>query len=363
MSAERSPSVNALLDQFRRVSFVDVTLWGLRAAVILVVVVGTLGTIHGTRYDAAQWFAFVTFGLTLGGIYALLALGYTMVYGILRLINFAHGDIFMSGAFTAYFVAAPLVRSGFGEHHPGVAILAILLVACATSTLIAVTVERIVYRPFRRVRSLAPLICAIGASFFLQQSFRGMYGSGLRAYPQMKVLDGDVRFVGIGVPRVQIVVLVAALGAMLILHAIVHRTRLGTAMRAVSEDRDAAALMGVDVDRVIVFTFVLGGTMAGIAGVLYAFVFHQVHFFMGFFPGIKAFSAAVLGGIGNIPGAMLGGFFLGILESIGPALFLEGLGIPAPYQLRDAIAFLILIMVLIFRPSGLLGERLAAKRA
>ena len=143
------------------------------------------------------------------------------------------------------------------------------------------------------------------------------------------------------------------------LYLIVQRTRMGTAMRAVAEDGEAAALMGIDVNKVVVFTFVLGGAMAGIAGVFYAFVYKQVYFFMGFTPGIKAFGAAVLGGIGNIPGAMLGGFFLGMVESVGPTLFLDGIGIPAPYQLRDLIAFTLLIMVLIFRPQGLLGERMA----
>ena len=158
-------------------------------------------------------------------------------------------------------------------------------------------------------------------------------------------------------------VVAAALVSMAILYLIVQRTRMGTAMRAVSEDADAAALMGIDVDKVVVFTFALGGAMAGIAGVCYAFVFKQVYFYMGFTPGIKAFGAAVLGGIGSVPGAMLGGLFLGIVESVGPALFLDGIGIPAPYQLRDLIAFTLLIMVLIFRPYGILGERMAKKRA
>ena len=148
-----------------------------------------------------------------------------------------------------------------------------------------------------------------------------------------------------------------ALVFMAVLYLIVQRTKMGTAMRAVSEDGEAAALMGIDVNKVVVFTFMLGGAMAGIAGVFYAFVYKQVYFFMGFTPGIKAFGAAVLGGIGNIPGAMLGGFFLGMVESVGPTLFLDGIGIPAPYQLRDLIAFTLLIMVLIFRPQGLLGEK------
>jgi branched-chain amino acid transport system permease protein len=337
------------LERLKQVTYVDVTLWLMRAIIILLVIAGTIGTVIKDRYTTEQWVSMVMFGLTIGGIYALIALGYTMVYGILRLINFAHGDIFMTGAFTAYFVAAPLAKSGFLDEYLIVGMVLISLVAMTVCSCIALIVERICYRPFRSVRSLAPLICAIGASFFLQHAFRGMYGSSVRAYPDVKFFDTVVSIMGFNFPR--------------ILYLIVHKTKMGTAMRAVSEDRDAAALMGIDVNKVIIFTFILGGSMAGIGGVLYAFVFKQVYFFMGFFPGIKAFSAAVLGGIGNVPGAMLGGFFLGVVESLGPALFLDGLGIVAPYQLRDLIAFTMLVMVLIFRPQGILGERLARQRA
>jgi branched-chain amino acid transport system permease protein len=240
---------------------------------------------------------------------------------------------------------------------------AILAVAIVTATIIAVLTERIAYRPFRHVRGLAPLICAIGVSFFLEQTFRGMFGASIRSYPDPKWERIPVNVLGFGVPMVDIIVMLTAVVAMIVLYVIVQRTRMGTAMRAVSEDTDAAAMMGIDVNKVVVFTFALGGAMAGIAGVCYAFVFKQVYFFMGFTPGIKAFGAAVLGGIGSVPGAMLGGIFLGLVESIGPALFLDGIGIPAPYQLRDLIAFTLLIMVLIFRPHGILGERMAKKRA
>ena len=350
-------------DWWRRATWVDLFLIGLRLAIVAVVVLGTIGTLSLGKYSAAQWFDFVVFGLTIGSIYALVALGYTMVYGILRMINFAHGDIFMFGGFTAYFVAAPLGRSGFIDAHPISGLALVMLVAMATSTAAALAVERICYRPFRHVRSLAPLICAIGASFFLQYTARGLYGTRIRSYPDVDPLQGSIGVAGFDLPRVQLVVMLAAVLAMVALYLIVMRTRMGTAMRAVAEDRDAATLMGIDVNRVIVFTFVLGGSMAGIAGVLYCLVFKQVHFFMGFFIGIKGFAAAVLGGIGNFPGAMLGGLFLGVVESLGPTLFLDGLGIDAPYQLRDAIAYTMLVMVLIFRPQGLLGERLAARRA
>jgi branched-chain amino acid transport system permease protein len=239
----------------------------------------------------------------------------------------------------------------------------ILLVAVVTSTTIAVLTERIAYRPFRRVVGLAPLICAIGVSFFLEQTFRGMFGSAVKSYPSPSWQRATFQIMGFNVPRIDALVIGLALVFMAGLYLIVQRTKMGTAMRAVAEDGEAAALMGIDVNKVVVFTFMLGGAMAGIAGVFYAFVYKQVYFFMGFTPGIKAFGAAVLGGIGNIPGAMLGGFFLGMVESVGPTLFLDGLGIPAPYQLRDLIAFTLLIMVLIFRPQGLLGERMAKKRA
>ncbi len=346
-----------------RFTFVDVVLWGLRVGVVLVVVGGTVGTLIKGRYGAAQWLDFLAFGVTIGSVYALIALGYTMVYGVLRLINFAHGDIMMTGAFSGYFLANHFAATGFLDRDPALAMLAILAVAVSASTTIALLTERLAYRPFRHVRGLAPLICAIGVSFFLEQTFRGAFGSGIRAYPDPKWQRETISIHGFSVPVVDVLVVIAALVAMLILYVIVQRTRMGTAMRAVSEDADTAALMGIDVNRVVVFTFALGGAMAGIAGVCYAFVFKQVYFFMGFTPGIKAFGAAVLGGIGSVPGAMIGGLFLGIVESIGPALFLDGMGITAPYQLRDLIAFTLLIMVLIFRPYGIMGERMAKKRA
>src|SRR5215831_11855853 len=346
-----------------RLNAVDIALWAMRVSVVLVVVTGTAGTLIRARYDAAQWFDFVMFGLTIGSIYAQIALGYTMVYGVLRLINFAHGDIVMTGAFAGYFVATPLDRSGFLQSQPVLAMAAILAVAIVTSTSIAMLTERIAYRPFRRVVGLAPMICAIGVSFFLEQTFRGMFGSAVKSYPEPQWERAAFHIFRFSVPRIDVLVIGLALVFMGALYLIVQRTKMGTAMRAVAEDGEAAALMGIDVDKVVIFTFTLGGVMAGIAGVFYAFVYKQVYFLMGFTPGIKAFGAAVLGGIGNIPGAMLGGFFLGMVESVGPALFLDGLGIPAPYQLRDLIAFTLLIMVLIFRPHGLLGEALARKRA
>ena len=351
------------LQNLHRITYVEVVLWGVRIALLAVVVVGTIGTLIKGTYSAANWFDFFMFGLTIGGVYALIALGYTMVYGILRLINFAHGDITMTGAFSAYFLARGLDRSGILDAWPVFSTLAIIAVSMAVCTAVALIVERICYRPFRHVATLAPLICAIGASFVIQHTFRGMFGSNVRSYPDPEWMKGDVNILGVNFHVVQPIVIGTALFAMLFLYLIVQKTRMGMAMRAVSEDRDAAALMGIDSNKVIIFTFVLGACMAGIGGVLYCFVYKQIYFFSGFLPGIKAFSAAVLGGIGNIPGAMMGGFFLGVMESIGPPLFLDGIGIPAPYQLRDLIAFTILVMVLVFRPQGLFGEALSRKRA
>lgn len=346
-----------------RITFVDVILWALRILVVVIVTVGPVLILMKGTYDVRHWFDFVMFGLTIGGIYALIALGYTMVYGILRLINFAHGDITMAGAFSAFFLARSFDRSGFLDAWPITSTILIMLLSMAVCTVTALMVERICYRPFRHVATLAPLICAIGASFVIQQVCRGMYGSTVRSYPDPEWLKGSIGLGGFEVPLVQPLVIGTAIVSMLFLYLVVQHTKMGMAMRAVSEDRDAAAMMGIDSNKVIIFTFVLGACMAGIGGVLYCLVYGQIYHYAGFIPGIKAFSAAVLGGIGSIPGAMIGGFFLGVVESAGPALFLEGFGIPAAHQLRDLIAFTLLVMVLIFRPSGLLGEKLARKRA
>ena len=350
-------------DWIRRATWVDWFLLGLRLLVVGLVGGGFIAGLLHPRYGRAEWFSFVAFGLTIGAIYALIALGYTMVYGILRMVNFAHGDVFMFGAYAACFTLIACNRNGLLGPDPALSFLLAVVACVLVSSGIAVLGERIAYRPFRKGRSLAPLISTLGLSFVLEYSARGMFGAQNKAFPSMPAIDGIVDFAGFTVPRVQLVVVAAAVLTMIVLTLIVMKTRIGTAMRAVSEDQDAATLMGVDVGKVIVFTFALGGALAGIAGLLYGLVFKQISFFMGFFLGVKGFGAAVLGGIGNIPGAMLGGFALGMMESLGPALFLEGLGVEAPYQLRDAIAYTMLVMVLIFRPRGLLGERLSSARA
>jgi branched-chain amino acid transport system permease protein len=346
-----------------RINVTDVLMWLIGGAILLLILWGSAATLASGRYSGHHWFDFIVFGLAQGSIYALIALGYTMVYGTLRMINFAHSEVFMGGPYTAYFVAAAFHSSGLLDQHPILCLMVIFLVSMAISTLIAVLLERIAYRPLRNAPRLVPLITAIGASFFLQYTFRGLYGSGFQAYPVVKMLEGQWAIGDFRILKFQAVVILAAALMMAALYAFVQKTKLGKAIRAVSEDKEAASLMGISIDRMIVTTFVIGGISAGAAGVLYALMFKQVHFFMGFIPGIKAFTAAVLGGIGNIPGAMLGGIFLGLVESVGPSLFLDGLGIVAPYQLKDAIAFTMLVLVLIFRPTGLLGERLAVKKA
>ena len=446
-------------DMYKRFTIIDAWLLLFKITIIFIVVGGTISSLAVPKYTAQQWFDFFVFGVAQGGIYALIALGYTLVYGILFMINFAHGEIFMAGSFTAYFVANALATPGEDGSlpllatNPILALTIIFLVGMLTSAVVAVTLERVAYKPLRRAPRLVPLITAIGASFFLQYTFRGFYGSGVQAYPQVPALEGDMTIsdvvlfcsvlliaivgslllmplyrrlkqvfidnpkvrgwapgviftvillaliyfiapllqgvinafinnafpitpelaaeegvttrseISIPISRIQFMVVASSLFMMLGLYYFIKRTKVGKAMRAVAEDKDVAALMGIDVDRIITITFALGAVMAGAAGVLYGLMFRQVNFFMGFFPGLKAFTAAVLGGIGNVPGAMLGGLFLGIFESLGPSLFLEGLGIPAPYQLKDAIAFTMLVLVLIFRPTGIMGVDLSKKKA
>jgi branched-chain amino acid transport system permease protein len=337
--------------------------WSLRLGVFAALAGAVVKTLVESRYSASQWFDLVVFGITIGSIYALVALGYTMVYGVLRMINFAHGDITMTGAFAGYFAIAACERTGLLQRAPIVAVGVTLVVSIIVATASALLVERIAYRPFGRTRNFAPLICAIGASFFLEQTFRAFFGSSVKSYPDLPWGAPVFEFGGLRVPKIDLMVVACALTAMTSLYILIHKTRIGTAIRAVSEDADAASLMGIDAERVVVLCFALGGAMAAIAGVFYALVFHQVHFFMGFMLGIKAFGSAVLGGIGNVLGAMLGGIALGIFESAGPPLLLDGIGVPAPYQLRDLLAFVLIILVLVLRPQGLLGERLPKLRA
>lgn len=345
-------------------SWVDFIIDLLRIAIIVIVIIGSANTLSSGRITFEQWVSLFIAGLAQGSIYALIALGYTLVYGILLMINFAHGEVFMAGAFTTVFLAEAMNRVGFLDSSPFLAIIIMIIFAGLVSMTVAILLERIAYRPLRGSPRLVPLITAIGASFFLQYTFRGFYGSNFKSYPQVDALQGAIEIGGVNIPIVQIFVFFSALALMFGLYMLVERTRIGKAMRAVSENKEVAKLMGIDVDFVIMLTFGIGGFLAGSAGVINGMFRPQgVNFFMGFIPGIKAFTAAVLGGIGNIPGAMLGGLFLGVIEAIGPNLVLAGLGIPGANQLKDVIAFTMLVLVLIFRPQGILGERLSETKA
>ncbi len=295
------------------IPWVAIFLWVLRIGVLIIVLWGSIATLASGRFSAENWVLLSVSGLAQGSIYALIALGYSLVYGILRFINFAHGEVFMAGAFTAVFVAQAMLSSGFVVENQILSIAILLLVSMTASTIVALLLERIAYRPLRNAPRLIPLITAIGASFFLQYAFRGFYGGGFFNYPEYGRMWGSIQVGSFDLQVVQIIVFAAALLMMAGLYAFVERTKTGKSMRAVSEDKEVAELMGIDVNRVIVITFAIGGVLAGAAGVFRGMYQPQgINFAMGFQPGLKAFTAAVLGGIGNIPGAMIGGLFLGV---------------------------------------------------
>jgi branched-chain amino acid transport system permease protein len=350
-------TLRRLLGLHEHLSVVDVVLAFLRVAVVILVVAGVYATIRKGTFTLEDWGSLAVGGLALGAVYALLALGYTLVYGILFMINFAHGDVFMTGAYTAFFAANAMAQSGFLAQNELLSFLIVLAISSGVAALVAIVLERVAYRPLRNAPRLVPLITAIGASLFLENTFRGLYGAGVKAYPQWQMFQGNITVGGVAISYSRIVVVLGAVAMMAGLWWFVENTRTGRAMRAVSENKDVAAMMGINVDRVIVTTFAIGGLLAGAAGILYTLIFNQVQYFMGFFPGIKAFTAAVLGGIGNIVGAMLGGLTLGVLESVGPYLLLDGFNIPSPNQLKDVVAFLVLVLVLVFRPTGFLGRK------
>ena len=317
-------------------------------------------------YGLDTWVRFGISGVILGSVYAVIALGYTLVYGILFMINFAHGDVMMLGVFAGYFTLEVFGSIGFLNCSVGGDVLALLItfiVGMLFSMLIAVTLERVAYRPLRKAPRLAPLISAIGASLVLQNTAQLMFGAKRRSYlnPDMIARSEGWTFMVQGkevlVTYTGVLTLALSVALMVGLFLFVKRTKMGTAMRAVAQDKDAAALMGIDVDQVISRTFAVSGLLAGAAGVMWGLHMGIVYHYVGFIPGLKAFTAAVLGGIGNVPGAMLGGLTLGILEAVGPAI----LGLP--FQLKDVLALSVLVLVLIFRPTGLLGEVLSRKKA
>ena len=265
------------------------------------------------------------------------------------------------GAFAAFFFANAYEASGFLDQQPVVSMAILLLVAMMASMTVAVLLERIAYRPLRNAPRLVPLITAIGASLFLQNTARGFFGAQSKGFGVPSALEGTWTIFGLELSRVQVMVLVTVVVAVTGLSLFIARTTTGKSMRAVAADSEIASLMGIKVDRVIVITFAIGGLLAGVAAVLYSITFESVNFSMGFRPGIAAFTAAVLGGIGSISGAALGGVTLGLLQSLGPALILTGYNVPSPFQLKDAFTFLVLVLVLIFRPGGLLGSGAAEK--
>jgi branched-chain amino acid transport system permease protein len=364
MSTATGGPTEAHLGLFDRLPWRRIILVFLSVLIGGIVVVGAFKTLTlpaDERYSADAWRDFIVLGLAEGAIFALIALGYTLVYGILRMINFAHGEVFMWGAFASYFFANAYAQSGFLDSQPFLAMGILLLVSCATSLFVAVLLERVAYRPLRNAPRLVPLITAIGASLFLANTARGFFGAQTRGYRKPEILQGTWTILGNEVPRIRVVVLVVAAIAVLVLTLFVSRTRTGKSMRAVAEDHEIASLMGINVDRVIVTTFAIGGILAGVAGVLFAMTFEAVNFTMGFRPGIAAFTAAVLGGIGSIAGAAIGGLLLGLLQALGPSLILTGFGVPSAFQLADAFTFLVLVLVLIFRPGGILGTGEAEK--
>ena len=289
-------------------------------------------------------------GVSLGAIYALVALGYTMVYGVLKLINFAHGDVFMIGSMVGWYASARWTHEAQNPTIPGA--LAITLLAMVCCGLLGFVIERLAYRPLRKAPRINSLITAIGVSFFLEYGGQWLFGPNPRSFGVLP-RHTAMNLAGLSIGYVDVVTIATSLILMIVLQRIVFHSRMGTAMRAVSWNPDVAALMGINIDLVISFTFVLGSVLAAAAGILYASKYPSVHPLMGLMPGLKAFVAAVLGGIGNVPGAMLGGLLLGLAEQL-----VAGYG---SSSWRDAVAFGILILILLVKPSGLLGRTTAEK--
>lgn len=324
------------------------------------------------EYTPDIWVRLLISGLIIGGVYSLIAIGYTLVYGILRMINFAHGEVMMIGTFAGYFVfeAAKSIKVSatenpaltFSNAYPAISVLLAFIAGTVVAATAGFLLEKIAYRPLRKAPRLIPLISAIGASIFLQNAAQLLFSPQVRDYANPEIIERGagwkiiVNNAPVIVPYTGVLTFVLSISLMIALYTLVRKTKLGKAMRAVALDKNTAALMGIDVDAIISRTFIISGALAGAAGVMWGLHNGLVYYFVGFLPGIKAFTSAVLGGIGNIPGAMLGGMFLGLIESLGPT----ALGIS--YQLKDVIAFVILIVILIFRPSGILGELLSEEK-
>nr|WP_320013153.1 branched-chain amino acid ABC transporter permease [uncultured Desulfobulbus sp.] len=298
-----------------------------------------------------EFFQQLTNGLAVGGIYALIALGYTMVYGVLKLINFAHGDLFTIGA---YLGLTLLLSLGLFDKIGALAsVLVLVVMVMVLVAIIGALLERVAYKPLRQSHRLTAVVSALGASIFFQNAVMAIYGPNLLVYPHDLLPRIAVNIFGVDIPLMRIIMFLASVVLMAALYFFIQKTKIGTAIRAVAIDQGAARLMGINVDRVIMLVFCIGPALGGSAGLMVGLYYGQINFNMGWMYGLKAFTAAILGGIGNIPGAMVGGLLLGVIEALGAAYI--------SIAWKDAISFCVLILILIARPTGLLGERVAEK--
>lgn len=302
--------------------------------------------------DSAIIFPEFINGITLGAIYALISLGYTMVYGVLLMINFAHSEIVMAGAFFGLYLVSFFLKFTFFQSNLLLLLTFVFLLSMCASGILGAAIERLAYRPLRKTNRLMPLISAIGVSLFLQNLFMLTLSPEAKPYPSIFPAV-NFQFWSVTISSIQIFIIITSILFMVGLEYFVNRTKLGVAIKATSSDMETAKLMGINTNSIVSLVFFIGAALGGVAGILLGMYYGSIKYNMGFTYGIKAFTAAVLGGIGNIPGAMLGGFILGILESLGAAY------ISSAY--KDVFAFVILILVLIFKPTGLLGERVQDK--
>ncbi len=305
----------------------------------------------GASLNMEQFFQQLTNGLAVGGIYALIALGYTMVYGVLKLINFAHADLFTLGAYLGLTLLLSMALTDHLGPFWGTMVLALMVMGLIA--LVGALLDRVAYRPLRESPRLSAVVSALGASIFFQNTVMLIYGARFQVYPQNILPKAAIDLFGLSIPVVRLLVLAASLIMMAALYLFIQKTRIGTAIRAAAIDQGAAKLMGIDVNRVILMVFLVGPALGGLAGLMVGLYYGQINFTMGWVYGLKAFTAAILGGIGNIPGAMVGGLLLGVVEALGAAYL--------SIAWKDAIAFCVLILILIVRPTGLLGERVAEK--
>lgn len=297
------------------------------------------------------FFQQLTNGLAVGGIYALIALGYTMVYGVLKLINFAHGELFTIGAYLGLTLLSSFAMMDHAGAFVGVLVLSFMVMGLVG--LVGILLDQTAYKPLRESPRLSAVVSALGASIFFQNTLMLIYGARFQVYPRDILPRSAVPVFGLSIPIMRILIFITSFVLMAGLYLFIQKTRIGTAIRASAIDQQAARLMGINVNRVIMIVFFVGASLGGVAGLMVGLYYGQINFTMGWIYGLKAFTAAILGGIGNIPGAMVGGILLGIMEAMGAAYI--------SIAWKDAIAFFVLILILIIRPTGLLGERVAEK--